>query len=354
MSNELVSVIVPTYNRAYCLARTVDSALAQTHHNVEVLIVDDGSTDNTAELVRERYAREPRVRYIYQPNQGVSEARNTGIKQVTGDFAALLDSDDYWYPWKLEAQLAVFRRFPEVVMVWTDMESIDPSGRVTDPCSLRTLYHAFSKFRDDELFSSHHRLGDVAPGLAAIAGDATVSVGEIFSQMIVGSLVHTSTVVLRRDCLDRVGLFDPELRFAGEDYDFHLRTCREGPVALINLSSIQYQRGLADHLSREEHKVHLALNFLKVIVPFLERDRARIRLSDARVRGILADAHRWVGQKALNAGDLPLAREHLWKSLSYDWRQPRFAALWLLACLPFTLEDSLRRGYRFCKSLGRT
>lgn len=350
MSDELVGVIVPTYNRAYCLPRAVNSALAQSHLNVEVLVVDDGSTDDTRALIERLYGGESRVRYLPQENQGVSAARNTGLAHVRGDFVALLDSDDYWYPWKLEVQLAALRRLPDVGMVWTDMEAIDPAGNVIDPKYLTTMYDAFRRFPEDKLFAHRYALRDFAPELGAVAQDASVYVGDIFSQMIAGSFVHTSTVLLRRERLEQVGLFNTELKFAGEDFDFHLRTCRVGDVALINLSSIQYQRGMADRLTRDEHKVHMALNYLRAITPFIERERHRIRLSDETIRDILAQAHLWAGEAALNGGDYDLAQRHLWNSLQQKWAQPRGAALWLMASLPCALENSLRRGYRSIKT----
>ena len=106
MQAPLVSVVVPTYNRAYCLARTIDSALGQTHPSVEVIVVDDGSVDETAEMVAARYGSDARVRLIRQANAGVSAARNTGLRVARGDYVALLDSDDVWEPWKLELQVA--------------------------------------------------------------------------------------------------------------------------------------------------------------------------------------------------------------------------------------------------------
>src|SRR6185436_10196720 len=114
MQAPLVSVVVPTYNRAYCLARTIDSALGQTHPSVEVIVVDDGSVDETAEMVAARYGSDARVRLIRQANAGVSAARNTGLRVARGDYVALLDSDDVWEPWKLELQVACMRARPEV------------------------------------------------------------------------------------------------------------------------------------------------------------------------------------------------------------------------------------------------
>ncbi|MBI3864415.1 MAG: glycosyltransferase family 2 protein [Planctomycetia bacterium] len=348
MTDELVSVIIPTYNRAYCVTRAIDSALAQTHRDVELLVIDDGSTDGTEELIRTRYGSDRRVRYLHQENAGVAEARNLGIRQMQGNFGAWLDSDDYWYPWKLEAQISAMRHLPDVGMIWTDMEAVDLEGRVTDPRYLRTIFSAYRWFTDDDLFRQRYPLGEFAPALGNLTDNATVFVGEIFSQMIAGNLVATSTALIRRDCMEKVGLM---IRADGEDYEYSLRVCREGPVAFINLSSIQYQLGTAGNLS--SRKVPIALSFVNVVTSFLERDRARIRLSDVMIRQILAAAHRWISEEALNSGDLALAREHVQASLTYEWRQPRAAAIWLASCVPLNVLNTLRRTYRSCKRLTR-
>src|SRR3954469_18766238 len=133
MGEPLVSVIIPSYNRAYCVAATIDSALAQTHRNLEILVVDDGSKDDTAALIAKRYGNEPRAKYHYKKNGGAASAKNHGLSPATGDYVAVLDSDDLWYPWKVELQLAWMRQNPEVGMTWTDMEAMDPQGKITDP-----------------------------------------------------------------------------------------------------------------------------------------------------------------------------------------------------------------------------
>src|ERR1700683_1851908 len=112
MVEPLVSVIVPTFNRAYCLADAVDSALAQTHGNVEIVIIDDGSTDDTSALVATRWGRNRRVKYFVQATQAAPAARNQGLARATGDFIALLDSDDRWKPWKLAVQIAAMTHCP--------------------------------------------------------------------------------------------------------------------------------------------------------------------------------------------------------------------------------------------------
>ncbi|MGD9255575.1 MAG: glycosyltransferase family A protein, partial [Chromatiales bacterium] len=104
-----ISVIIPTCNRVETLPRALDSVLAQTLSVDEVIVVDDGSTDGTADLVRASY---PQVRLLQQPNRGVSAARNRGIRKATGDWIAFLDSDDRWLPAKLEAQFRLIEQHP--------------------------------------------------------------------------------------------------------------------------------------------------------------------------------------------------------------------------------------------------
>ncbi|HET6432965.1 glycosyltransferase family 2 protein [Dyella sp.] len=345
----LVSVIVPTFNRAYCLPRTLDSALAQTHGELEVLVVDDGSTDDTRQLIATRYADDPRVRYLYQENRGVAAARNLGLAQARGDFVALLDSDDIWQPWKLELQLRCLQQFPELGMVWTDMEAIDPSGKVFSAAYIRTMYSAYALFAKGQLFTQTAPLREVAPDLLGVVGDAQLRMGMIFSQMIMGSLVHTSTVLLRRQRLEQVKAFDETLRFSGEDYDFHLRTCRYGPVGFIDLPAIQYQRGMPDRLTRDEYRIHTATNFLRTISPFIEGARDEIHLPRTMVDSALADAHLWIAELRFEAGEIPAARHHLWLSVRHRRGQGRAWMLWLACFLPSRLRSWLKHRYQAIK-----
>jgi glycosyltransferase involved in cell wall biosynthesis len=341
----LVSVIIPTFNRAYCISRTVDSALKQTYHDLEIIVVDDGSTDNTSELMHSLYAEDKRVVYIQQVNTGVAGARNRGLSAARGDFVALLDSDDIWLPRKLELQIACLQRFPEIGMVWSDMEAIDPDGKVFNPKYIRTMYSGYSTFTMNELFPNQYKLKDVAPfapALEAVIADAKFYSGYIFSQMVMGSLVHTSTTVLRRERLSKVGGFNEDLKYSGEDFDFHLRTCREGPVGFLDVPTIKYQRGMPDALTRPEYKVHIANNFLKTILPIINNNRAEIKLPDSTLRTVLADAYNWLAEAQLNNGDVKAARENVLTSIRYKLRQPRILTLLVSVYLPKSLLGPLR------------
>lgn len=205
MSYGLVSVIMPVYNRATLVPQAIDSILSQTYGNVEVMAINDGSTDNSLEVLREYEERWPdKIRVIDQNNQGQVIARNNGIKASRGEYIAFLDSDDRWLPEKLKLQLPRFT--PEVGLVYCGVEFIDEAGQVTgvEPC-------------DPELE------------------------GNIYPQLLVQNRMTGGTVVIRKDVLDEVGLFDSDFK-AAENWDLWIRICRKYNAALVNKPLVQYRR----------------------------------------------------------------------------------------------------------------
>jgi glycosyltransferase involved in cell wall biosynthesis len=328
----LVSVVVPTYNRAYCLEATLRSALAQTHRAVEIVVVDDGSTDGTRALVARLQAGDARVRYHHQQNRGVAAARNAALGLATGEYVAFLDSDDRWHPWKLELQVRALRHLGDAGMVWTDMTAVDPDGNVVVERYLREMYDAYRWFPGDTLFTRKLEpsewLGADAGGLPA----ARLLSGDIYSPMIMGNLVHTSTVLLRRDWAQRVGGF-PEDRRTGEDYDFHLRTCRLGPVAFLDVPSTLYQRGMPDRLTRPDLRIKLARAFLETLERALAEDADRITLPPAMIRAARAEANAWIGTVLFDEGNFAEARPYLAESLRQGGGERGLRLKWLV-CRP--------------------
>lgn len=347
MVGGLVSVIIPTFNRGGVLPLAVASALAQTHPSLEVIIVDDGSTDGTEELVSRLWGAEPRVRFFRQANRGVAAARNRGIREARGDWLAFLDSDDTWLSWKTELQIACLTALPEAGMVWTDMETVGPDGSSLHPRYLRKMYSAWGTRRCESLFDTSlplSGLGGLGEGIPTTFGsDERLWAGDVYTAMIRGSLVHTSTVMLRRERLLKVGLFDESLRVAGEDYDFHLRTCREGPVAFADVVSIRYQLGMSDRITRPENDIHFAQAYLATISRAMARDSGRIHLPRGEVRKVFAEAHWWVASAALERNDPVTARGHLVLSLRQRPMQPWLLAPLVKACLPPSSLAALRR-----------
>jgi glycosyltransferase involved in cell wall biosynthesis len=351
MGDQLVSVIVPTYNRAYCLADAVNSVLAQSHRNVEVIIIDDGSTDQTTQLVATNWGRDRRVKYFVQANQGVTAARNQGLARATGDFIAFLDSDDRWKPWKLATQIAAMDHSPEIGMVWTDMEAVDANGALIHPAYLKIMYNNYLRFTQEQLFSGTYRLAKFMPDAPDTVLGGTLHVGTIYSQMFMGSLVHTSTVMLRRDRLTAVKGFNEALKLFGEDYDFHLRTCREGPVGFIDLSSAEYRIGMPDRLTHDRNRAIGFANVLTTITQAWQRDRDRIELPPRLVRHRFAEVNAWLGEALLDSGQRGKAARKLTRSLWLQPAQSRTARLLALSLLPASVGNSMRSAFRLCKRL---
>jgi len=350
MDDGFVSIIVPTYNRAYCICRAIDSVREQTHRNWEVLLVDDGSTDDTAALIASRYGDDSRVRYLYQRNAGVSAARNAGIRESRGDFVAFLDSDDEWKPWKLEVQLACFRFFPQVGMVWTNFEAVDTTGKVANRRYLTTMYEAYRFFEPFEiLFENSRALSDVVDSENSLGIDTRVYVGNIYTSMLRGNLVHTSTVMLSRDRIAKVKGFDETLTLSGEDYDFHFRTCKWGDVCFVDVSSTVYQLGFEDRLTR--HKMEIAQNFLNTVQGAILRESGNATFSSTMIDEVLAEAHAWIAEELFKIGDYAGVRHHALLALRHKTWQPRLACVLCIALVPRVISRPLMQSYRSCKSI---
>lgn len=341
MSKGLVSIVIPTYNRARLLCRTLDSVLAQTHSDWEAIVIDDGSCDNTSKVIAERYSDEARIRYIYQPNEGVCSARNHGLALVQGDYVAFLDSDDTWESWKLELQIACLRQNPEIGMVWTDMTAVDENEVVRHPAYLKTMYRSWREFESSNLFENSQPIDEIAPTLKNVVPGAQFSTGDIFSQMVTGNLVHTSTVLLTRKRQQEVGGFNPMLAPSGEDFEYHLRTCRLGRVGFVDVSSVRYQIGAADQLTARKYSIRIAEHYLNTIRLVIEQERDRILLPNGTLNRTLSYAHGWYGQELVLAGRAAEGRCHLSTALRHRLN-PQAIGFFAFSLLPQGMREGLR------------
>jgi len=190
---DLLSVIIPTYNNADYIGETIDSVLAQTYPAVEIIVVNDGGTDHTPEVVR---AYGDKVRYFEKPNGGVASARNLGLREARGEYVAFLDSDDLWLPTLAEEEIARLREDPEVGMACCLMENINASGA---------------------------RTGMVKP---------KVFPGKTVEELIAKGSALPSTFIMRRELLDRIGGFDEEL-IIFEDLDLALRIAEVSRIVIL-------------------------------------------------------------------------------------------------------------------------
>lgn len=334
----LVSVIIPTYNRAHIVGRAIESALHQTYGHLEVIVVDDGSSDGTRALVS---AMGSRVRYFHQANAGVSAARNHGMRQARGEFVAFLDSDDVWRPWKIAAQISALRRWPAATVAWTDMSAADDAGQLIRDRHLRVMYTAYNRIDVDTLLPTVGRVGDLVPGIPREWADAAVRTGDLSSAIMLGNLLHTSTVMFARKSLARSGGFDDAFPRTGEDYEFYVRLTSTGDVVLLDAPSVIYRIGAEHQLGGPAMMLEIARNDLRTLRQWLPERASRLSLPAPVIRKRISDSIEWVAHTELDAGHKWSAARHFIESLvtrpAFDRR-----AVWLAACaLPVSARRAL-------------
>jgi len=210
LNKPLVSVIIPTYNRGWIVKEAIDSVLDQDFTDYELIVVDDGSDDNTPEILA-GYGGV--ITILHQSNKGVSSARNCGVAAASGQLIAFLDSDDLWLPGKLSTQVKFFKDHPDAVINQTQERWIRKGVRVNP----KQRHHKFS--------------------------------GMIFEHSLALCLVSPSAVMIKKSLFDEVGGFDEHFQ-ACEDYDLWLRVSCRYPVHLIDTPLIIKRGGHADQLSK--------------------------------------------------------------------------------------------------------
>ena len=215
-----ISVVIPTYNRRKTIGRSIDSVLNQTLFPSEIIVVDDGSTDGTCDYIQSNF---PSIKLLHQPNKGVSSARNMGIRSSNSDWVALLDSDDEWFPQKLEKQVMTLSQSPDIKFCHTEEIWIRNGVRVNQ-------------------MKKHQKYG-----------------GHIFYKCLDMCRISPSSVLFHQSILDDVGYFDKDLKVC-EDYDLWLRITAKFPVLYIDESLIKKYGGHEDQLSRvkdgiESHRI---------------------------------------------------------------------------------------------------
>ena len=203
-----ISVVIPTYNRYEVLKRALASVFTQTHLPFEIIVVDDGSTDETQQITQDF----PDIKYFYQENSGVSSARNLGIEKSSCEWIAFLDSDDEWHVEKLQEQTAFHKENPDILISYTDENWIRNGVEVKMP----------KKFR---------KFG-----------------GEIFNECLSHCIIAPSSTMINKMLLSTVGTFDESLEVC-EDYDLWLRVARTHKIGLVDKKLITKYGGDEDQLS---------------------------------------------------------------------------------------------------------
>ena len=203
----LVSVIIPTYNHAKYISHAIDSVFKQNYEHIEIIVVDDGSIDDTKSVIKKHYAKN--LTYIYQKNAGPSAARNKGIDYAKGEYVAFLDADDFWYSSKIEKQINIFYLDKNVGLVGCGAHKIDENGNIIGNWSVLNLGG------DKEFVRYLYQKNDLFGGL--------------------------SGALIKRECFTKTGGFDTSLRY-GEDWDFFLKIAKKYKILFSKENLIKIRK----------------------------------------------------------------------------------------------------------------
>jgi len=256
MGANLVSVIIPTYNRAHVICQAIDNVFEQTYKNIELIVIDDGSTDDTQAALH-NYGN--RIRVVTQANAGPAAARNRGIEASRGEIIAFQDSDDLWKPTKLERQVTLLERLDRSV-----------------PCCLcNASFGAFNRKKQTSF--------NIACITFSHEEGLWLNVAEVLATRFV---LFNQTAAIRRCAIEKVGGFDESLKYL-EDYDLPLRLAVEGPWAFIREPLVIYREGAPDSFSHQAARDPIVLKQCEIAI--FERALTRVKNeSDSRVQRRLA------------------------------------------------------------------
>ncbi len=288
MNNLKVTVIIPTYNRVHHISAAIDSVLAQTFQGFELIVVDDGSADETESVLKSKF--EGRIQYIRQKNLGPAAARNTGIREARSDLIAFLDSDDVWLPDKLESQMPAMLD-KRVILSYTN--HIDEKDETKD------YFHAIG-------FA-------VAESIMVIEDPLELLLRKG------GSGIITPSVICRKDIVQKVGFFDERMRLA-EDIRLWFRLAFEGAFAVVSKPLVRRRwmgpgKQLLDASKDGYYRESAALN-LEVFLETYARAQGKSKHVQSRLRQLIADC---------------LASQAKYLAIDRDYQQARRKSLESLA-----------------------
>lgn len=298
----LVSVVVPAYNCVKYISETLISLFEQDYPNIEIIVVNDGSKDNTLEFLK-TYG--DRIVLIDQSNTGVPGARNSGIRAARGEFISFCDSDDLWAPQKVSDQVAYLKQHPSVGMVYCDWHvwNTDNKGCFIVPND----------------FKSPKNGQEIDP----------VKSGWIYHKLLLDCICLTSTVLFRKEIIDKVGFFDTDL-WSGEDYNYWLRTSRITEIHKLRSQLVLY-RNLPDGLSRTPTQIHYELEVLQNAIAQWGTTSPNGVENDAKeIKERVANMRFGFGYLHLKSGDPVIAAKSFWGAII---EKPLWHAPWIYLIL---------------------
>lgn len=297
----LVSVIMPCFNSAEHLNEAIDSVLQQDYANIELIVVDDGSTDNSPKIL-EQYG--DKITVIFQQNSGPAAARNTGMRVAKGDFIAFNDSDDIWLPGKLSAQIALLQSAPEIGLCYTGWIVWDQQQPLSQILQSRPV------------ISPQQQVPELS--------------GWLYLKLLAVCYIHTTTAVFRKDILQNVGYFNEAYRI-GEDHDYWLRISQYCQVAKLKRAYSVYRDNPVSVTKKLHGKNYSLLVLQENLKQFGLTCPSGASISQQQAKYYLGERHFVYGYQAMLSGQRRIALHAFVHCVKYRYKTSR-AFLLMLAC----------------------
>jgi glycosyltransferase involved in cell wall biosynthesis len=334
-----VSVVIPSYNCASYVSETIRSVLAQSLRPTEIIVVDDGSSDDTPSVAR---GFPEGVRYIRQENAGAGAARNAGVEASTGEWIAFLDADDIWHADKLRFQLCAHEAFPACRWSITECSLIDMDGNSFDPGS--GFEKSFPVFREEAVDVETY-FGRWLTGDSADCEGNTVSLfhGDLFEALFLGNVALPSSSLVHRSLIEKAGGFNPAFRL-GEDTEFFHRIAAHSDVLVLTAPLVSYRRNRPGSNIATWNKPDLTRSALlslqqaSKLRPLSDKGKSLLRLGRQRL-------YLWLAYTLLSDQRTGEVRSVIREEWSGDLRGARMrsAALYMTSLLPPWSLQLLRR-----------
>ena len=315
MSIPQVSIIIPCHNNANFLTESINSVLEQDYPNFEVIVIDDGSTDNSVELLK-KFGN--KIKLIQQENQGPAAARNAGLKAAKGEYIAFNDSDDLWLQGKLSAQINFMLKNPDISVCYSGWANWDGNNIST---------------------GEKLKLIDAAPALTKKSPEQE---GWMYFDLLKESVIHTITAVIHRGVVDSVGMFDTAYRI-GEDHDFWIRVSRKHKIKKIDKVYALYRNNPNSITKKVQDKNYSLLVLEDALQRYGRTGPCGECLAQHTLNNYLASRHFGYGYNAMLSGMPDKAKMSFQACLRYQYKLPKVLAFWLICTLPPVYKLFLKR-----------
>jgi|GEM_PF-878279 len=338
----LVSIIIPTYNSSHFLPECLNSVLSQSYENIEIIVIDDGSTDNTTDVVQPFTQH---IIYRKQENRGLAGARNAGLSVSTGEFIAWLDADDIAHPDRILLQATFLLNNPEFILISSDFSTFNSKGQIAHS-HISAYYGVAQKAGDiSKLYPNHKEVTPELPPDCELIDTKIkklqICSGEAHPALILGNFIHPPTVMLRKSACLTAGELDETIPTA-EDWDYFIRLSKIGPVAFINYPLLQYRISEQQMSSPNNNAERIVTNIIRVTEKYLKVEPEIIFKSKRELHRNLSSFHSNAAYVFSETKPLR-ALGHLKKSLKYDYRKTRLLKVISKIILPNILIETYRK-----------